>query len=89
MKGRKGIYIHSKLELFNEQLKKAANKDKTVKKNSNYILTKKDSKYMLYKGNYKDRGMSKEIDKELIEDLIEMSAKDFEKFCINYLAVSS
>ena len=85
----RGGYIHNRLELFKEQLRKSAEKDKTVKKNSNYILTKKDSKYVLYKGNYKERGISKEVDKELIEDILEMNSKDFEKFCIDYLVVSN
>ncbi len=82
----RGGYIHNRLELFKEQLRKSAEKGKTVKKNSNYILIKKDSKYILYKGNYKERGISKEVDKELIEDILEMKPKDFEKFCIDYLA---
>ena len=86
-KGKRGAYVHNKVEIYKQQLLKSADKDKTVKKNRNYILTKLGSKYTLYKGTYETRGESKEIDKELIEEIVELGAKDFEKFCVNYFAV--
>lgn len=87
MKGKRGAYVHNRVEVYKQQLLKSADKDKTVKRNRNYILTKLGSKYTLYRGTYELRGESKDIDKGLIEEIVELGAKDFEKFCINYFAV--
>ena len=65
---------HSRTELFKKQQIKQGNK-KIIKKTSKHQLIREDKQYRVFNVQ---SGISREVDKEKILDLFELSGKEFD-----------